>query len=299
MRKGIKVKSEKQFNRMKKSSQIKYIKKISATANNRIKTIEKNGLSSQSFSYTIAKNYNEDFNRKGFGISKNASQEEINNTFNKLKYFLNADDSTSKGIEKNIRKQVKEDVANHLVDNNYLKNVNGKEKEYKQKALNDIANERLRVLENNKIDKFAYSQVKQYTKAMGYKETRFKKVDKKHERNNFEHLVNFLNAKSSTLKGLKDTYDKRIETFRNKGVDIPNGREKEFFDFLSSEQFKTLAMRADSNQVIKTFNEARKLGEEVNDINKAFQDFLTKNITFDVVQERLNVAEWKNGGLMK
>lgn len=78
-----------------------------------------------------------------------------------------------------------------------------------------------------------------------------------------------------------------------KGVTIPQEREYEFFQFLATQEFKQMGSKNDSNQTVETFNEARNAGHEVDEINKLFHVFLDGELTFDQVQERLNVAPWQ------
>lgn len=65
-----------------------------------------------------------------------------------------------------------------------------------------------------------------------------------------------------------------------------------FFQFLASEEFNKLGARAASKQVASTFNEARNIGKDVEEINKTFKEYLDTNMTFDQVQERLGIAKW-------
>jgi hypothetical protein len=112
-------------------------------------------------------------------------------------------------------------------------------------------------------------------------------------------VARFLNSKTATPQGYNKINVDRLETFKKKGIIIPEGKEQEFYDFLSSEQFANLGRFADSNQVVETFVDARKAKIDTEKINKAFTDYMnTESMTWDEVQEKLKVAKWQKGGLL-
>jgi flavodoxin len=80
-----------------------------------------------------------------------------------------------------------------------------------------------------------------------------------------------------------------IDIFKTKGVEIKD--TKKFFQFLSSQQFKTLSKYADSDQIIEDFTKAVDEGFSVDEIMKGYEDFLNSEMTFEQVNERRS-----NGG---
>jgi hypothetical protein len=111
--------------------------------------------------------------------------------------------------------------------------------------------------------------------------------------------MRFNASKTSTVEGYNAMNEGRLETFKAKGIDIPKGHEDEFFDYLSSMQFKKMGAVEDSNQVAKAFNKARKAGHDAMEIVKGFNEVLNNNLSLDQVEEKLHIAEWQNGGLLK
>ena len=115
--------------------------------------------------------------------------------------------------------------------------------------------------------------------------------------NHIEELQHFLGAKTSTVEGYRNTQEKRINKFREHGVDIPKGAEDEFNQFLETSQFNALKSQLDSNQIIDIYVSAKKKNKTVEEINKEFKKFLEDTedtYTIDKIQENLNIAPWKN-----
>ena len=106
--------------------------------------------------------------------------------------------------------------------------------------------------------------------------------------------MKFNSYKSSTIKGYQEIQNTKLNIFRDKGINIKNDNEseKEFLDFISSEQFKQFKKYMDSEQMMEDFIEARNNGISVEQINQAYEDYQNSKITYDVVQERLGNRPW-------
>jgi hypothetical protein len=199
-------------------------------------------------------------------------------------------------VQDNVKDIVNDMIKNNYIDENVIKKMNNQEKRYASKFIAQAGNKKLKELEKNNITQYAYGLADAYNKADGRKDNRFYrgiKFDKEEDlRTHLENMIHFYNAKTSTPQGYNESIKTRLDAFREKGVVIPKNREYEFFQFLGSQEFKKLGARAASKQVASTFNEARNIGKDVEEINKTFKEFLDTDMTFDQVQERLGTAKW-------
>lgn len=168
------------------------------------------------------------------------------------------------------------------------------------------ANKRLKALEEKGLTKNAYAKA---MKRLGYSErTRFytgKNYTSRYEMQNTLHqLEDFLSSISSTPSGYKKLKKQRLKIFEEKfaeynklNPDKPRFIKEEniddFYDFLSSEQFKALGERVDSNQVIEDFVDYI-CKYDVDTVISEFNNFLQHNInTFEQVGERLRDTNGK------
>jgi hypothetical protein len=170
------------------------------------------------------------------------------------------------------------------------------EQRYASKYIAQASNKKIKDLEKNNITQYAYGLAETYNKAEGRKNNSFYRginfTNNEELKQHLDNMIHFYNAKTSTPQGYKESIQTRLDAFREKGVIIPKDREYEFFQFLSSNEFKKMGSRIDSKQVASTFNEARNLGQDIEEINQAFRDFLDTDMTFDQVQEKLGTAKW-------
>jgi hypothetical protein len=199
-------------------------------------------------------------------------------------------------VQDNVKDIVNDMIKNNFIDEKIIKKMNAQEKRYASKYIAQAGNKKLKDLEKNNITQYAYGLADTYNKADGRKDNRFYrgiKFDNEEKlRTHLENMIHFYNAKTSTPQGYNESIKTRLDAFREKGVIIPKDREYEFFQFLGSQEFKKLGARAASKQVASTFNEARNIGKDVEEINKTFKEFLDTDMTFDQVQERLGTAKW-------
>ena len=286
------------FNKLSTSQQAKELKKMTKRANVRLSLLEEKD--SITLAYRQAYQYNLEKDRETnrfYEGTKYKTSEEIKQAYNAVSNFLGNKSSTLQGIQDNVKNIVNDMVKNNNIDESIIKKMNQQEKRYASKYIAQASNKKLNDLEKNNITQYAYGLADTYNKADGkdknrfYRGIKFDNDEKMKEQ--LENMIHFYNAKTSTLQGYNESIQTRLDAFRNKGVEIPKEREYEFFQFLASNEFKKMGARVDSNQTTETFNDARNVGKEVDEINDAFHAFLDGELTFDQVQERLNVAPWQ------
>lgn len=295
--------SEQDFFNLPKSQQAKELKKMTKRANVRLSLLEEkdsiNLAYREAYQYNIGKDRE---NNRFYEGTNYKSANEIKQAYQAVSNFLENKGSTLKGIEQSVKERVQAMTDKIFVkdgtyiDTNIINKMSEQEKRYASKYIAQASNKKLSELEKADIKQYAYELAKVFNKADGRDNNRFYRGIKfKNEQDlnaQLEEMIHFYNAKTSTVEGYKSTITNRIDAFKEKGVIIPKEREKEFFQFLASEEFKKFGERADSNQVVSTFNEARKIGKSVDEINNEFKKFLDTNITIDKVQEKLGVAKW-------
>lgn len=103
---------------------------------------------------------------------------------------------------------------------------------------------------------------------------------------NLRMLEEFYKSRTATVKGIKSLEQEHIEIFKEKGIEIKD--KKKFFQFLSSQQFKTLSKYADSDQIIEDFATATRDGFSIDEIMQGYEEFLNSEMTFEQVAERRN-----------
>ena len=253
--------------------------------------------------YKYAEKYNKDRKKNRFYEGKNyRTTDDVDNAFEVLNNFMN--DNTShmnrelKADKK--RKELERDINNFVSSN--VKNDNFSKLIDKAKKYSKLANKRLKELEKNGLNGQAYGYAEYYNSAMKRKKNRFYTGEKLYKTkadviNHIEELQHFLGAKTSTVEGYRNTQEKRINKFREHGVEIPKGSEDEFNQFLETSQFNALKSRLDSNQIIDIYVTAKSKNKTVEEINKEFEKFLEDTedtYTIDKVQENLDIAPWKN-----
>lgn len=297
-------KADSNISKLPLDSQIKEVQKLAKRANVRLKLLEDKGVINDA--YHDANYFNESKGRgknRFYEGGKYTDKQELTQTFQYLSSFLNNEVSTLSGVKnvvKNKAQQVlKEDKSTAF---KMINNLPQQEKVYLVQELSKQANKQLKELEDNNVDYFAYAKAMHYNEVTGREKNRFyrggKFKDKKELNVHLQNVMQFLKSDTSTMEGIQKVYNNKINKFREKGIKIGEGKEKDFMDFLSSVQFKALKQYADSNQILETYVDSRNAKQDADKINKEFQKFLEGEVTLDVVQERLNVAKWQ-GKLFK
>lgn len=296
--------SPSEFFKLSKTQQAKELKKMTKRANVRLSLLEEKD--SITLAYRQAYQYNLEQDRENnrfYEGTKYKTAEEIKQAYNAVSNFLGNKSSTLKGIQENVKSIIDDMVKNNNIDSNIIKKMNQQEKRYASKYIAQASNKKLGELEKNNITQYAYGLADTYNKGEGRETNRFYrgiKFDNDEDlKKHLENMIHFYNAKTSTPQGYNDSIKTRLDAFRDKGINIPTDKEYEFFQFLGSNEFKKLGARVSSNQVASTFNEARNIGQDVEDIDKAFKEYLDTDMTFDQVQERLGVAKWQKKTLFR
>ena len=155
-----------------------------------------------------------------------------------------------------------------------------------------MANKRLKRLENAGINFGVATRIKKELGRLG--RVKFTATAQNIE-SELAMLQDFLSAETSTLTGIRYAQTKTTETLRKKyGLGIEN--PKEFFDFLSSEQFRVLKQQVDSNQLIEDIDSMLELGASLADIQEMYNEFLNTSITYD---EAINLQLSKMGDMLR
>lgn len=176
-----------------------------------------------------------------------------------------------------------------------------------RKSLAKRANERLRQLERKEYERNAYTIAQRYiSKTRGENVKRFneglmKSANLERLRSDLEELQAFLNAETSTIRGIKALEKRRVEFFRNRR-DLQNGKEslvisdeKEFWDFISSEEFKNASKYASSDKLLELYDKAVTVDETTDRRNyEEFKEALKKYAdgtirTFTELEEEFDV----------
>ena len=157
------------------------------------------------------------------------------------------------------------------------------------------ANQRLRVLEKNKLTKNAYRVVTRYTQQTRgkdrFSEAKMVKADMGYLKQEILELERFLNSVTSTLTGYKKLEQQRLKVFRDYGLKVKDTQE--FFDFLDSEIYKQLANKAISSDILQEFYDTVKSKKDAKkeEIQKALEKFREGNIdTIDELYEEFDLT---------
>lgn len=267
---------------------IKESQRLSKRANVRLKAQEnKNTIEG---AYLNAQEYLGNNRTRFYEGKKFSSQAEVEQQIIALNEYLNSKTSTISGYKKEQNKVTYVDTLKMSIEE--------KKQLYKKQV--QTANRRLYTLEKN-----GYGNTHAIKKAQAFNHaqhvgnrflsySKIKNMSDKDLNNNLMHLLDFMNEKHSTIRGIKHSNKMRIDTFRLKGVNIPKGKEEDFQHFLESEQFRTMKKYGDSGQFVDAFARALDKGIDASEITLAFQQFLDDENpkTFDVIEEELGISEW-------
>ena len=290
----IKKVNERQFKSLSHDKQIKELTKLTKRANVRIKLLEENEENTNALREvkTFFKNIGSKTNRFYQGV-KYKSSTEVRETFEAVADFLNNESSMMSGIKKNIHSEIDRMVKQNNIDTQRILSWSEKEKIYASQRLSTIANKRMEELEKNGIKQYAYQHAEKYLQQQGRTNNRFYRGSKfamGELRKEIEEKAYFIEAKTSTPEGYNESITKRINTFRKNGVNIPEGFENSFMDFISSSEFSAMKKYNASDQIIETLDFARDSGIEIDIINREFRKFMDgQTHTLDRVKEELQI----------
>lgn len=157
-------------------------------------------------------------------------------------------------------------------------------------------NSRLYRLEESGLYSWAYDNVKDYLKAnkRNYFTSATSKLSDEEIIQEANAMKDFINSRTSTVRGIKNYRDKTIKSFAKRGVNITHGNAASFFDFLNSNAYQTLIKTISSDTVIEDFAQALEEGYGVDYVLQQYKDFLEKgNMTFEQIAEKR-----KQGGII-
>lgn len=261
---------------------IQEYKKLAKRANVRISALKANHAEQ----FIIHK---EALNAKGkfYEGTKFNDEKELNRSLEAVKDFLNGTTTITK-----VKKTgLKNNIIVPTFDYETLKKMPQKDKIEEVRKLSQLANSRIKRLRSKGIDYYAMEGVNNFLDKRGRDlfYTGHKYDSKTELRLQLQAVTNFLNAKSSTLTGIKNIRKNRIDTFKQKlGVDVTDiMEEKKFFEFLSSNQFEALARKGDSEDIIEDFVSAVQQGFTAEEVQEQYKEYQAAgdDITFEEIQE--------------
>ncbi|HBV82331.1 MAG TPA: hypothetical protein DEB74_05965 [Lachnospiraceae bacterium] len=167
-------------------------------------------------------------------------------------------------------------------------------KQYAKKA-----NSRLLRLEKAGYDYYAYDVATSYTMDVfgtNRYSARIKGRDKHDIREEILSIYQFLNNKTSTVKGQKELERSRIERFVEKGViseDMPRDKQVEFLRFLGSDSVRNFVDAiGNSDIVVDTLGNAFSEDVEIEFLDKIVDTFFNNEISYldymDIIGELKN-----------
>lgn len=162
-------------------------------------------------------------------------------------------------------------------------------KEAQAKKWAKRASQRLRELDKRDIYTYAVESAEAYfkrTKLKGFT-TSVKGMTEPQLNAYLAELESFLDLKTSTITGARKATLAIMENLKNKDIktDRITGHEKEFEQFLHSEQYRNLKKFIDSDVLFEDLQDAFDDKMTLDVIMKTYEKFLTENIGFDEVEE--------------
>lgn len=160
--------------------------------------------------------------------------------------------------------------------------------------LSHRANSRLREIEKHGYDTPAYRMAMSDIRSFGTGQ-RFTTTNRKQGRRLSDNelniqlasVVSFLDNQSSTIRGYRETLRRVQDKFKEKGVIIPDNEMQDFLNFLNSSQFKSMSLRAPSDEIIDDFLSAFDEGFNMSQIMSQYNYFLNSSrMTFDQIADR-------------
>ena len=94
---------------------------------------------------------------------------------------------------------------------------------------------------------------------------------------NLSRVSNFLNAQSSTLTGIKETYDKMLENYKEVGYDfIDKSNVVHFSNFLDYLRSQHILRYADSDSAYEFFSDYKGNKSNAQEMSAAFEKWITR-----------------------
>lgn len=253
--------------------------RLSNVANTRLMAQEKNRI--QNDAYYRALSDIESLGGIGtrFSRSKKLTEKQINKQFDAVNRYLNNPTSTIRG---NKESQQVNDITVYDMDTMRKMSRQDLESTYLQQAKK--AQRRMTSLQKAGYgsDTRALGQAKQFLQQNNLKTftTGTKKISNMSDKDLMLILQNvskFNNAKTSTVTGIKKQNKIMGETLKEKGFDIPEDKQQDFFNFLSTKEGRALKGMLDSNQFFEQISIALQDKYTVEDIKNHAIEYLTDN----------------------
>lgn len=148
----------------------------------------------------------------------------------------------------------------------------------------------------------AYEKMQDYLEASGrttkrkegglrFDERLNTKMSMRQLRKEIRAMQGFEASPSSRVAGMKQIENKRIETFKQKGLDPKVVSDKDFYDFMNSSTFERLRHMMDSDQINEDYNRKAEEGYTADEIIKALDDYLStaKRVSVKGMRRSLNM----------
>lgn len=162
-------------------------------------------------------------------------------------------------------------------------------KEAQAKQWAKRAAQRLRELDKRNMYTYATESAQAYFKRANLKgfTTSVRNMSDSQLNAYLAELEGFLDLETSRIGGARRATKAIIETLKSKGIgtDRIAGHEKEFEQFLHSEQYRNLKKFIDSDLLFEDIQDAFDDKIPLDIIMKSYERFLTDNIGFDEVEE--------------
>lgn len=163
------------------------------------------------------------------------------------------------------------------------------------------ANQRLTELKRHGIEFSRYSGASTYLDVKGREKFSgaLKGKSDIDIRKEFNQVVKFLNAKTSTVSGYREIAQYQKEAFEKKlkeeGINVTDEELDKLHDFLQSKEFESLRKYIDSDQVIEDFAQSLIEGAAESEIMEGYRKFLEDDseMTFEQIRERRLAAQGK------
>ena len=144
------------------------------------------------------------------------------------------------------------------------------------RPLVDMANKRLKRLENAGINVGVISRIKNELGKIGLEKfsTKVENIE-----NMVGTLIDFLSAETSTLKGARSLQSKTVKTLQDRfklKIETPRA----FFNILSSQQFKLLSQRIPSEQIVEDVDNMLTQGTTIDEIKSAYHEYLNSELDY-------------------
>ena len=278
----------------------KAFKKNVATLNNRIKSLDKVGYNNDVIEEI--KEYNAKqgrWNGKFSSATKNKTIEELKKENDFIVEKLHNNMTTLRGNDNDFKQRINKliilDSKNktgkdgYYIDDDYIEMLSDRQKKILLDKQIQIANKRIKELNKHDIENKEVNQLKVYNLENNKKE--LKKFYSDYNKNDLEEYLKFVTSfnqhKSTNVEKRLKAQDKTLERFKEKGLNIPKGKEQEFFNFLDSGLYSALKDVEESEKVIDLAYQLIENDVDISQLNKKFEEYFSKQLTSQSVSKKI------------